>query len=621
MFGAPNVVGTPTRFEVSAQIRRKLLVRGYLSTAGTTRPMPARSHARRIAGTGPLLHDLRFEYDSDRADGGVVVKCPRTIAVTMAMSCALMLGQDPGAVAAPPSRTPAPTTAEPAAPSASEPGVPTTTGRAAPPASAPVAPAVADPRAPAAAEPTPPVTHADPGPSAFQRWLDDHIPAPSAVLPGIGSAATAPEGTSDPQALWNAIQSSPTGDPFFDVAPEDLARYAPGDIIESRDVSWPGVPMVFLTVLTPVQRAIQVKFRTTNSSGAPSFGTATLLLPFSPWTGPGSRPVLLNAPPINALNRRCTPGYVFSHGYDLTSGNGNDFVPSPTMWAASQNYAVVIPDHEGPLMAYAEPTVAGHIMLDTVRAVRHLMPDQFGESRFAMTGYSGGAIASYAAAMLLREYAPELAPNLVGAAMGGLPADYESFAETFDGTYASGLMMTVTLALAREHPEILSRMNHLAQWAAISPLKDVCSSTMSDVGVFVSYAAVANMADPLHTEFADMLFRRLSLKGKKAGMPIYVYNGIHDPWMPAAKAEEFYAEQCALGVPATKSIVGGEHILGYFDGFLGSTHWLGERLSGIAAPHACEVAPHPDSTPRQDNSDNAPSSAPSAAKPFTAPGR
>ncbi|PPJ26985.1 hypothetical protein C5E45_22440 [Nocardia nova] len=469
-------------------------------------------------------------------------------------------------------------------------------------------PPAADPGAAASSDPKPSVAQQDPGPSAFQKWLDDTIPAPTSVLPGIGSAAADPGGASDPQALWKAIQSSPTGDPFFDDAPPDLAQYAPGDVIESRDVSWPGVPMVFLTVLTPVQRAIQLKFRTTNSSGAPSFGTATLLLPFARWSGPGTRPVLLNAPPINALNRRCTPGYVFSHGFDITTGGtGNDFVPSPTMWAASRNYAVVIPDHEGPLMAYAEPTVAGHIMLDTVRAVRHLMPDEFGESRFAMTGYSGGAIASYAAAMLSREYAPELAPNLAGAAMGGLPVDYESFAKTFDGTYASGLMLTVTLALAREHPDILGRMNHLAQWAAISPLKDVCSSTMADIGVFVPFAAVADMADPLHTEFADMMFRRLSLKGKKAGMPIYVYNGVHDPWMPVAKAEAFYAEQCALGVPATKSIVGGEHILGYFDGFLGSTQWLGERLAGVPAPNACEVAPRADAAAQQSTSNSAPS--------------
>ena len=482
------------------------------------------------------------------------------------MGCALTLGRIPGTVAEPPSDTPAPPTAG------------------------------------ATTEPQPPVTHRDPGPSAFQRWIDSHVPAPSSVLPRTGSAATAP---SDPAVLWKAIQSSPTGDPFFDAAPADLARYAPGDVIESRDVSRPAVPMVFLTVLTPVQRAIQLKFRTTNSAGAPSFGTATLLLPFSRWTGPGSRPVLLNAPPINALNRRCTPGYVFSHGYDITSGNGNDFVPSPTMWAASRNYAVVIPDHEGPSMAYAEPTVAGHIMLDTVRAVRRLLPDQFGASRFAMTGYSGGAIASYAAAMLAGEYAPELGPALAGNAMGGLPTDYESFAKTFDGTYVSGLMFTVTLALAREHPEILGRMNHLAQWAAISPLKDVCSSTMADIGLFIPYAALANTADPLHTEFADTLFRRLSLKGRKAGMPIYIYNGLHDPWMPVAKAEEFFAEQCALGVPATKSVVGGEHILGYFDGFPGSTRWLGERLSGVPAPNGCEVAPRANPAPRQSISTDA----------------
>lgn len=505
----------------------------------------------------------------------------------MVVGCSLTLGQVPAAVADPSD----PATSVPAAPSA------------------------ADPTAPPAAGPTPPAAQAVPGPSAFQRWIDDHIPAPSSVLPGTGSAAAAAEGS--PDGLWKAIQSSPTGDPFFDVAPANLAQYAPGDIIQMRDVTWPAVPMVFLTVLTPVQHAVQLKFRTTNSAGAPSFGTATLLLPFNKWTGPGSRPVLLNAPPINALNRRCTPGYVFSHGYDITAGNGNDFVPSPTMWAASQNYAVVIPDHEGPLMSYAEPTVAGHIMLDTVRAVRHLMPDQFGESRFAMTGYSGGAIASYAASMLSSEYAPELSPYLVGAAMGGLPVDYESFAKTFDGTYASGLMLTVTLALAREHPEILGRMNHLAQWAAISPLKDVCSSTMADIGVFVPYAALANMRDPLHTEFADMMFRRLSLKGKKASMPIYVYNGLHDPWMPVANAETFFGEQCALGVQATKSIVGGEHILGYFNGFFGSTLWLGERLSGAPAANNCEVAPQSNAAPQQSNSSDPTSSAP---RPETSPG-
>ncbi|MGH8882103.1 MAG: hypothetical protein ACRD0P_32950, partial [Stackebrandtia sp.] len=137
-----------------------------------------------------------------------------------------------------------------------------------------------------------------------------------------------------------------------------------------------------------------------------------------------------------------------------------------------------------------------------------------------------------------------------------------------------------------------------------------CSSTMADIGIFVPYAALANMADPLHTAFADTLFRKLSLKGRKAAIPIYIYNGVHDPWMPVAKAEAFYAEQCALGVPATKSIVGGEHILGYLDGFLGATQWLGDRLSGVPVANACELTPRPETTSRDSASNTAPSGVP-----------
>ncbi|MGF6887916.1 hypothetical protein ABIA39_006430 [Nocardia sp. GAS34] len=395
----------------------------------------------------------------------------------------------------------------------------------------------------------------------------------------------------DLATLWHAIQSSPTGDPLFDNSPADLARYRPGDIIESRDVTWPAVPMVLTSVMSLFQRAVLLKFRTTDANGTPSFGTATLLVPFNPWTGPGARPVVLNATPINALNRRCTPGYVLSHGYSLDAVNGNDFVPSPTMWAVSQNYAVVIPDHEGALMSYAEPTVAGHTMLDTVRAVRHVMPDQFGASRFAMTGYSGGAIATHAAAMLIDEYAPELKPQLAGAVMGGLATDYKSFARTYDGTYVSGLLMTIALAMAREHPEMLGRMNHLAQWAAMSPYKEVCSSQMATLGVFgIPFEALANNANPLYTEFAEKMFQRLSLKDRKAGMPLYIYNGKHDIWMSATGAEELYDKQCALGVQAVKNIVGGEHILAYFGGYLAAMDWMGHRLRNEPVPGECNPA-------------------------------
>src|SRR5262249_47280804 len=144
-----------------------------------------------------------------------------------------------------------------------------------------------------------PPAHSDPGPTALQQWINTHIPSPAEVLPHTSAPADKSGLSPDLATLWHAIQSSPTGDPLFHNSPPDLARYRPGDIIESRDVSWPGVPMVLTSVLTLFQRAVLLKFRTTDAAGAPSFGTATLLLPFNRWTGPGARPVVLNATPIN----------------------------------------------------------------------------------------------------------------------------------------------------------------------------------------------------------------------------------------------------------------------------------------------------------------------------------
>ncbi|WP_253813695.1 lipase family protein [Nocardia amikacinitolerans] len=76
---------------------------------------------------------------------------------------------------------------------------------------------------------------------------------------------------------------------------------------------------------------------------------------------------------------------------------------------------MLVPDHQGPRQAYAAGLMAGHAVLDSVRAavrtphlgLHHAAPT-------IVTGYSGGAIASGWAAQLAPKYALEL--NLVGAA-------------------------------------------------------------------------------------------------------------------------------------------------------------------------------------------------------------
>ncbi|MFC8530175.1 lipase family protein [Nocardia sp. NPDC057227] len=424
--------------------------------------------------------------------------------------------------------------------------------------------------APASAAPPYPVEPSVPAgtPSPLQEWIDGTVPAPPAAA--------------DDETLWRAVLPTPTGDPIFDAWPDDLPAFAPGAIIEARDVT----ATTAVRMPTPIARATLLKFRSTSATGAPSFGTATLIVPAVPWSGP--RPVEVNALPINSLGTHCTPGYQLSH--DLLDKPNLDLpVFLPAVWTAlGKGHAVLLPDHEGPFMAYAEPNVAAHVVLDSIRAARGFLPGELGESRYVAIGYSGGAIAAYAAAMKLDEYAPELNGVLAGAAAGGVVTDYVNVAHQFNGKISSGILLTVTLAIAREHPEILRHTNTLAQWVATSPLRDICGETSGPLGIVGLPVDVgADTAAPLDSEFAAALFDRFDLTDATSPVPLYIYHGAHDPWIPLDDAERVFREQCGRGVPSVFRVVPGEHLIGYVTGAPELEGWIDGRLRGAPAPREC----------------------------------
>ncbi|MFC9968912.1 lipase family protein [Nocardia ignorata] len=426
----------------------------------------------------------------------------------------------------------------------------------------------------ATAEPLPP---AAPGilPD-LQRWIDQVLPSPI------------PSGTdADPDAelaaLRAAVMPSPVGDPTFDHWPDGLAELAPGELVEVRDVTAVAGPLT----LVPVRSAHLLKFRTSDAHGAPSFATATLIVPATEWTGPGDRPVLVNNLPIDALGLSCTPGYTFTHGLSLKS-SATEFLPPTTQLAVLRGYAVLIPDHQGPRMAYAEPYVAGHAVLDAIRATRNVEPQTYGASPFAMTGYSGGAIATHGAAKLIASYAPELAELIVGAALGGVPADFEILARSMNANLASGIFMAATLAVGRERPEILAAMNNLGRWVATSAMKDQCVSIFALPGILhLPIDVGANIADPLRSDLAARIYEVTRMEGMRSATPLYVYNGEQEFWIPAEGARNLYQEQCELGATAVYRGVLGEHIVGAVTGYPEAMLWLDERLRGIPAHSEC----------------------------------
>ncbi|MFG1793784.1 lipase family protein [Nocardia sp. NPDC049149] len=430
---------------------------------------------------------------------------------------------------------------------------------------------------------TPPPAEAPPLPT-LQQFIDQVVPAPPL-------APVPPESTvildSNPQpstiALHRAVLPENVGDPIFDAWPANLADLAEGQLIEVRDITATTAPLMLL----PIQRAQLLKYRTTDAKGAPSYATATLVVPAAAWSGPGPRPVVVNNLPIDALGRTCTPGYTLAHGFN-TDTSVTDFIPPTTYIAALRGYAVLIPDHEGPWMAYAEPVTAGHAVLDGIRAVRGQFPVEFGASRFGMAGYSGGAIATHGAVKLIEGYAPELADVIVGAALGGVPADYQILARSMNGNLASAVFMAAVFGIGRERPEILARMNHLAQWIATSPVKNFCGSTYGAIGILMLPIDVAaNIPDPLNSEVADQIYRVTRMADMKSATPLYIYNGEQEFWIPAEGARNLYQEQCRLGVPAVYRSVFGEHIIAAGLGYPEAMLWLDQRLHGVPAPNEC----------------------------------
>lgn len=424
-----------------------------------------------------------------------------------------------------------------------------------------------------------------PFPTQVPQDIDAIVPSPAIPhLKQIPARSQIPGASKELQELREAIMPSPSGDSFFDTWPADLADHRPGDILASRVVT----PVATQLLEMQVGSARQIKFRTVDADNRPLFATATLFVPPTPWKGPGARPVMVNNPPIVALGTKCTTGYTFSHGKSDDT-NSTDLRPETTQESLKHGYAVVMPDHTGARMAYAEPYVAAHVVLDSIRAASRFDHRNFGTGPIGMLGYSGGAIATNATAKLASSYAPDVATRFVGAAIGGVPADYRVLAGAMNANLASGVFHAAILGIARERPELLPMANNFARALATNKfLKNLCTSTMGYFGLAFGPTQLLSVdPDPFHSPVAEHIFDITEMSGHKAAMPIFIYHGAQEWWIPASQARSLFAQQCALGANATYKEYPGEHMTTVFVAFNDAMTWLYDRMAGKVPVSGC----------------------------------
>lgn len=130
-----------------------------------------------------------------------------------------------------------------------------------------------------------------------------------------------------------------------------------------------------------------------------------------------------------------------SPSYVVYAGSDADNTLADISTGLSQGWSVNLPDYEGPLASFTAGVLSGHATLDSVRAVfnanRLLGWGLAQDARYAMWGYSGGALASEWAAELQVQYAPEM--RFSGAALGGLTPNVTSVLYSINGQISVGL--------------------------------------------------------------------------------------------------------------------------------------------------------------------------------------
>ncbi|PSS05230.1 lipase 1 [Coniella lustricola] len=355
----------------------------------------------------------------------------------------------------------------------------------------------------------------------------------------------------------------PSQDPFY-TATDDFKSTAPGTILRIRQA--PGN----LTAITGTNgsAAYDILYRTTDSRYNASYAVTTVFIPSVSLSSPSSSSSSGADPGGNISAAAALLSYQIP--YDSASLDASPsyalYGPDGASWiqdiatALSLGWFVNVPDYEGPLASYGAGVQAGHATIDSIRAIlnangthfaqqqhRHHRYDALNlsalasflpvDTRIAMWGYSGGALASEWAAELQSSYAPEI--HFDGAALGGLTPNVTSTLSSLllNDTTDAGLIPSVLMGISSQYPELRQFLvSKLKTEGPYNVTGFLAAANMTNLQAIVTYA-FQNITDYFVDGMEDLLsplVRKIAANEIQMGyhgipqMPIYAYKAIQD---------------------------------------------------------------------------------------------
>ncbi len=370
----------------------------------------------------------------------------------------------------------------------------------------------------------------------------------------------------------------PSRDPFY-TAPAGFESTLPGTILRLRSA-----PGNLTSVIGNCSSAYSILYRTTNSLYKPSWAVTTLYKPSissSSTTSYGSA-LLSYQFPYNTDNVDDSPSYTFYTAPADTTDVGH---------ALGLGWFVSVPDFEGPLASNPAGILEGHSTLDSLRAVLSsdlgLTPD----ARYALWGYSGGAIASEFALEFQEQYAPEL--KISGAALGGLPPNFTHSWETVSGTSFAYITVSGLLGITNQYPDAYDFL--VSQLKTSGPYNKtgfLAAKNMSYTQGFIAFSG-QNVFDYFVNGSAIMQAALIAEVLEENGImtyhgvprvPLFVYKAIHDEVTLVGDTDAYVERNCLLGanILYQRNTVGG-HVDEDTNGNARAFVWLGSVLDGSYA--------------------------------------
>jgi hypothetical protein len=358
--------------------------------------------------------------------------------------------------------------------------------------------------------------------------------------------------------------SHPADDAFYRV-PEDLEAFRPGEVVDARLVEVRGF-----------RRSIdadawQVKFRSTDSSGAPVSGVTTVMVPRRPFDG-SVRPLLSYQCAIDSLGAAADPSYTLRHG--------DQWELAFMVLALRRGWAVVTTDHTGPQHAFGALPLAARLVLDGIRAAIAFEPAGLDAATpIGLWGYSGGAQATLFAAEQQPAYAPEL--NVVGAAAGGAGVDHVSSPQMFeDANILSGIPFGGVIGISRGFPDVdlLGALTPRGR-AMVAATAEMTMWQLVMSFPFLRWSDYLTVPSVLEIPGMSNALEAIRLGQAKPWTAMYLYHAVHDKYPAIADVDELVEKYGREGVDVTyRRFRFGGHGVALFAGVPSSLGFLDERF-------------------------------------------